>query len=345
MSKIIPHLWFDKEAREAADFYCAAFPDSKITQSVILRDTPSGDSELISFQLAGQPFMALSAGPLFKFNPSTSFILNFDPSKGRSKEDLEAEGASGRLKLPRGDARHDASSSLEAEGASGRSKLPRGDARHDASSSLEALWEKLLPGGKVLMALQQYPHAPLYGWLQDRYGVSWQLMLSDSGDKRPFITPALLFVGEVCGKAEEAGAFYASVFEHSGAGSIHRYPAGMEFDKEGTVMYSEFMLGGQWFAAMDSGYKHEFAFNEAISFMVYCDSQEEIDHYWIRLSAVPEAEQCGWLKDRYGLSWQIVPRALDGMMQDPDQGRVARVMQAILQMKKLELAKLQRAYA
>ncbi|GFP28828.1 VOC family protein, partial [Candidatus Hakubella thermalkaliphila] len=139
--------------------------------------------------------------------------------------------------------------------------------------------------------------------------------------------------------------FYASVFEHSGAGSIHRYPAGMEFDKEGTVMYSEFMLGGQWFAAMDSAQKHNFAFNDAISFMVYCNSQAEIDHYWTRLSAVPEAEQCGWLKDRYGLSWQIVPAAMDAMMQDPDQGRVARVMQAVLQMRKLELAMLQIAYA
>jgi predicted 3-demethylubiquinone-9 3-methyltransferase (glyoxalase superfamily) len=124
-----------------------------------------------------------------------------------------------------------------------------------------------------------------------------------------------------------------------------RYPAGMEPEREGTLMYSEFMLEGQWYAAMDRAQKHNFAFSEAISFMVYCNSQAEIDHYWTRLSAVPEAEQCGWLKDRYGLSWQIVPAAMDAMMQDPDQGRVARVMQVVLQMKKLELATLQKAYA
>lgn len=298
MKKIVPHLWFDNQARQAAEFYCAIFPDARITRSVVLRNTPSGDSDLISFQLAGQPFMAISAGPLFKFNPSISFILNFNPSHGRSKQDLEA------------------------------------------------LWEKLQPGGNVLMPLDQYPFAPLYGWIQDKYGLSWQLILSDpSSEERPFITPALLFVGEMCGKAEEAQEFYVSVFGNARRGAVTRYPADMEPEREGTLMYSEFMLEGQWFAAMDSAQEHKFAFNEAISFVVRCDSQEEIDHFWIKLSAHPEAEQCGWLKDQFGLSWQVVPAAMDAMMQDPDQGRVARVMQAVLQMKKLELAELQRAYA
>jgi predicted 3-demethylubiquinone-9 3-methyltransferase (glyoxalase superfamily) len=149
--KIVPHLWFDKEARAAASFYCSLFPDSSITNSTTLHDTPSGDSQVVSFTLCGQPFIAISAGPLFKFN-------------------------------------------------------------------------------------------------------------------------------------------------------------------------------------------------EAISFIVYCDTQEEIDYYWQQLSAVPEAEQCGWLKDKYGLSWQIVPTALDRMMQDQDPERLARVTQAFLKMKKFDLAALQRAY-
>ncbi|MDW7774020.1 MAG: VOC family protein [Desulfobulbaceae bacterium] len=149
--KIVPHLWFDKEAKEAANFYCSVFPDSKITNISTLHDTPSGDCDIVSFTLFGQPFMAISAGPLFKFN-------------------------------------------------------------------------------------------------------------------------------------------------------------------------------------------------ESISFMVYCDTQEEIDYYWEKLSAVPEAEQCGWLKDRYGLSWQVVPAALDKMMQDHDSERLARVTQAFLKMKKFDLAALQRAY-
>jgi predicted 3-demethylubiquinone-9 3-methyltransferase (glyoxalase superfamily) len=97
--------------------------------------------------------------------------------------------------------------------------------------------------------------------------------------------------------------------------------------------------------AMDSALGHDFSFNEAISFMVHCDTQEQIDYYWQRLSAVPEAEQCGWLKDRYGLSWQIVPRAMDKMMQDSDEETMARVTKAFLSMKKFDLAKLEEAYA
>jgi predicted 3-demethylubiquinone-9 3-methyltransferase (glyoxalase superfamily) len=149
--KIVPHLWYDKEAREAAEFYCSVFPDSKVTSVTTLQGTPSGDAVSVSFVLSGQPFMAISAGPLFRFN-------------------------------------------------------------------------------------------------------------------------------------------------------------------------------------------------ESVSFIVYCENQQEIDHYWEKLSAVPEAEQCGWLKDKFGLSWQIVPRAMETMMLDTDPVRLARVTQAFLQMKKFDLAALQKAY-
>jgi predicted 3-demethylubiquinone-9 3-methyltransferase (glyoxalase superfamily) len=296
--KIVPHLWFDKEAKEAADFYCLVFPDSRITNITTLHDTPSGDCDVVSFTLSGQSFMAISAGPLFKFNPSVSFILNFDPSKDpRSRE------------------------------------------------SLDALWEKLSQGGTILMPLDKYPFSERYGWIQDKYGLSWQLILSDaSGEERPFITPSLLFVGDVCGKAEEASNFYLSVFKNTKKGITARYPRGMEPDREGTIMFTDFMLEGQWFAAMDSAKKHNFAFNEAISFIVYGDTQEEIDYYWEKLSAIPEAEECGWLKDKYGLSWQIVPAVMDKMMQDQDSERLARVTLAFLKMKKFDLAALQRAY-
>lgn len=151
-SRIVPHLWFDREAKEAAEFYCSVFPDSRVTHVTTLHDTPSGDCDVVSFTLSGQPFMAISAGPMFKFN-------------------------------------------------------------------------------------------------------------------------------------------------------------------------------------------------ESVSFMVNCDSQEEIDYYWERLSAVPQAEQCGWLKDQYGLSWQIVPAELDEMMRNDDPRTIARVTQAFLPMKKFDLAALRRAYA
>src|ERR671916_501632 len=149
--KIVPHLWFDKEAREAAEFYASVFPDSKITNVTTLHDTPSGDSDVVSFELSGQPFMAISAGPLFKFN-------------------------------------------------------------------------------------------------------------------------------------------------------------------------------------------------ESISFIVYCETQGEVNYYWEKLSAVPEAEQCGWLKDKYGLSWQIVPTELDEMMRRGTPEQMARVTQAFLKMKKFDIVELKKAY-
>jgi predicted 3-demethylubiquinone-9 3-methyltransferase (glyoxalase superfamily) len=242
--------------------------------------------------------MAISAGPLFKFNPSISFFLNFDPSRDKN-----------------------------------------------ARENLDALWEKLSQGGTVLMPLGKYPFSERYGWIEDKYGLSWQLILSNpEGEERPFIVPSLMFVGAVCGKAEEAVNFYLSVFKNSKRGIAARYPKGMEPDKEGTIMFSDFMLEGQWFAAMDSAREHSFNFNEAVSFMIYCDTQEEIDYYWEKLSAVPEAEQCGWLKDKYGVSWQVVPTAMDQMMSDGTPEQIARVTQAFLKMKKFDIAELKKAF-
>ncbi len=118
----------------------------------------------------------------------------------------------------------------------------------------------------------------------------------------------------------------------------------MEPEKEGTVMFTDFKLEGQWFTAMDSAREHNFAFNEAISFIVNCNDQVEIDYYWEKLSAVPQAEQCGWLKDKFGVSWQIVPVDMDEMMQDQDPERSARVTQAVMKMKKFDIAELRKAY-
>ncbi|HEX5774704.1 MAG TPA: VOC family protein [Candidatus Paceibacterota bacterium] len=298
MQKIIPHLWFDTEAKEAAEFYVSAFEDSKVTNVTTLHDTPSGDCDVVSFELAGYSFMAISAGPLFTLNPSISFMLNFDAGKD--------EGA--------------------------REKL-------------DELWEKLADGGKALMPLQEYPFSKRYGWVADKYGVTWQLILSNpDGEERPFIVPSLMFPGELYGKAEEATDFYLSVFKDSKRGTLARYPTGMEPSQEGTVMFTDFQLEGQWFAAMDAAGTHDFSFNEAISLIVRCDSQEEIDYYWEKLSAVPASEQCGWLKDRYGVSWQIVPRSMDEMMSNSTPEQMERVTKAFLAMKKFDLAALERAY-
>lgn len=297
-NKIAPHLWFDKEAKEATDFYCSLFPNSKIKNITTITDTPSGDCDVVSFDLWGQPFMAISAGPFFQFNPSVSFMVNFDPSKDPAAEE-----------------------------------------------HLNTVWEKLLEGGFALMPIGEYSFSKRYGWLKDKYGLSWQLILSDpGGEERPFIVPSLLFTENVWGMAEEASEFYISVFKNAKRGGIYRYPAGMEPDKEGTIMFTDFMIENQWFAAMDSAREHGYAFNEAVSFIINCDTQDEIDYYWEKLSWVPEAEQCGWCKDKYGLSWQVTPTVLGEMMTKGTREQVDQVTQAFLKMKKFDIEELQRAY-
>ena len=289
--KITPHLWYDTEAVEAARFYSSTFPDSRVTNVTTIPDTPSGDCDVVSFELFGQPFMAISAGPLFKFNPSVSFLLLCE-----------------------------------------------------TADEVDTYWGSLAEGGKALMPLDSYPFSERYGWMEDRYGVSWQVMLSGEAPAQR-ITPTLMFVGDVCGEAEAAFAHYTSIFPDSAVGDVVRYSEGEAPDREGTIKHGRFRLAGQWFAAMDSAYPHEFAFNESISFIVGCETQAEIDRYWDRLSAVPEAEQCGWLKDRYGLSWQIVPSSMDVMLRDGTKEQVSRVTEAFLKMKKFDIAELERAYA
>ena len=209
---------------------------------------------------------------------------------------------------------------------------------------VDELWKKLSSGGAALMELGRYPFSERYGWLQDKYGLSWQVMFMGERKVKQKFTPTLMFVGAVCGKAEEAIKTYTAVFHDSKVGNILRYGEGEEPDKKGTIKHAAFTLEGQEFAAMDSAHPHNFTFNEAISFMVYCKTQEEIDYYWGKLSARPDAEQCGWLKDKYGLSWQVVPTVMDEMLKAKDEKQLARVTAAFLRMKKFDIAALQRAY-
>lgn len=208
---------------------------------------------------------------------------------------------------------------------------------------VDELWENLSGGGTTLMPLDAYPFSERYCWIQDKYGLSWQVIFSQSMPEQK-VVPSLLFVGDVCGQAEEAITFYTSVFDGSEVGNILRYGPDQKIDKEGTVMHADFTLTGQGFTAMDSALEHDFAFNEAISFMVQCDSQKELDQYWEQLSHHKEAEQCGWLKDKYGISWQIVPAQLDELLSETDSGKATRVTEALLGMKKLVIADLRRAY-
>jgi predicted 3-demethylubiquinone-9 3-methyltransferase (glyoxalase superfamily) len=298
MSKITPHLWFDTQAVEAAEFYSEVFPDSRVTNVTTLHDTPSGDCDMVSFTVWGHEFMAISAGPLFEINPSISFMVNFDPAT-----------------------------------------VP------DAAQTLDRIWDRLIDGGQELMPLGEYPFSKKYGWVADRYGVSWQLILSDpDGDPRPTIVPSLLFTGDVCGRAAEAREFYVSVFGDAEVGLVAGYPEGSERNQAGMTMYSDFRLGDGWLVAMDSAEDHAFGFNEAVSLLINCSDQAEIDYFWERLSADPESEQCGWLKDRFGVSWQVNAAELNDMLTSGTTEQVDRVTQAFLPMKKLDLATLRAAY-
>ena len=215
----------------------------------------------------------------------------------------------------------------------------------DTKEEVETLWGKLSPGGKALMELGAYPFSEKYGWTQDRYGLSWQVMFMGDRKWKQKITPTLMFVGDNCGKAEEAIHTYTSVFHESQIRDIFRYGKEAAPDREGTVAHAAFTLDGQGFAVMDSAREHNFTFNEALSFVVNCETQEEIDYYWGKLSADLKAEQCGWLKDKYGVSWQVVPTILSQLLGDKDRTKAARVTQAIMKMKKFDIEGLKQAYA
>ncbi|MEI8216928.1 MAG: VOC family protein [Eubacteriales bacterium] len=291
MERIVPHLWFDKEAKEAALFYTSLFEQSKVLNVTVIEGTPSGDAESVNFELAGQQFMAISAGPFFKFNPSISLMVACN-----------------------------------------------------SASEVNTKWKSLSEGGTELMPLGEYPFSKRYSWVQDRYGLSWQLMLTDGGQSVPKITYNLLFSNESCGKAEEAVMYYNEVFDNSEIGIISRYKEGEAESAKAKINYAAFKLDGIAFSAMDNGFNVDYGFNEAFSLIVNCKDQKEIDYFWEKLSAVPEAEQCGWAKDKFGISWQITPVIMNEMMKSGDREKMKRVTEAFLKMKKLNLEVLQKAY-
>jgi predicted 3-demethylubiquinone-9 3-methyltransferase (glyoxalase superfamily) len=208
----------------------------------------------------------------------------------------------------------------------------------DTEADVDRVWEGLVDGGRVLMPLGRYDWRPRYGWLADRWGLTWQVALRAEEAPPRTVVPALLFGGERAGQAETALRHYAGVFPGSRIDHVlHR--------DDGLLMHGAVRLGDEPLTAMDSPEPHAFDFSEAVSLMVLCEDQAEIDRYWTALSAVPEAEACGWLKDRFGVSWQIVPRGLDAMFADPDPTRVERIMNRFLTMKKIDIPTLEAARA
>ena len=273
---IYPCLWFDANAKAAADFYCSIFNNSKIK---------SENPMVVIFELEGKKIMGLNGGPMFKINPSISFFVSCS-----------------------------------------------------TDHEIEELWKKLSDGGSQLMPLDKYPWSEKYAWVRDKFGMTWQLMKEELEAGAPKIKLAFLFSNKQFGKGVEAVDFYTSVFPNSKIHEMNLY--GKEAPQtEGNLMFGEFDLGGEFFAAMDGPGNHEFDFNEGLSLVVNCDSQEEIDNYWnIFTKDGGQESMCGWLKDKYGVSWQIVPSILGELMNNPQKSE--RVVNAFMKMKKFNIEQL-----
>ncbi len=290
MQKIVPHLWFDTQAVEAANWYVSIFEHSRILRVSSLEGTSSGHVDTVEFELDGVAFSAISAGPYFEFNASVSLMVTC-----RSPEEVDR------------------------------------------------LYSSLSQDATELMPLGEYPFSKRYAWLADRYGLNWQLTCFETDEIAQKIRPNLLFAGDACGEVEAALAFYEKVFPGASVGYVNHYAPGEAQDARAKINYAELSLFGFQFVLMDHGMGGDEAFNEAFSFLVNCDDQAEIDAYWSALSAVPEAEQCGWLKDRFGVSWQIVPADMSDALASLSGEAKQRYTEAFLQMKKLDIAALQRA--
>ena len=281
-NNIHPCIWYDGNAKAAAEFYCSLFPNSTITADTSL---------VVNFEVGGQKFMGLNGGPMFTPNPSISFFVICE-----------------------------------------------------SDEEINELWKQLSQNGKIMMPLDKYDWSERYGFLEDKFGLAWQLMKGNYSDVNQKITPSFLFTGDKYGKAEEAVKFYTALFPASSITGILLYGEGEE-QAAGNVKHAQFILDDKVFMAMDGPGSHGFGFNEAISFVIECNDQEEVDFYWNNLTEDGGQESmCGWVKDKFGVSWQIIPAKLGELMASADREKANRAMQAMLKMKKIIIADLQKAY-
>ena len=296
--RITPNIWCAHDAEEAGAFYASVFDR---TTSRVVAHYP--DDGLPEFQrsFAGQPLtvdVSIDGYRITLINAGNEFAPNPALSFLVSVD-------------PR-----------------------RFDDEYAARGWINRIWTRLGEDGLVVMDIGEYMFSGLYGWVEDRYGVSWQLKLMDlDAEPAPLITPMLVFGGPVRSRSHEAIALYGELLPPSGITRQVEYPV-TEPHVDEPIIYSEFLLAGQRFAAFDSPVDRDFTFTPGLSLQIDCDGQEEIDRIWNTLSAVPAAEQCGWLVDRFGVSWQIVPANLAELMQHPD------AYEHLMRMKKIVIADL-----
>lgn len=271
---IYPCLWFDNNAKEAAEFYVNVFDNSKIT---------SENPLVVEFELNGVRFMGLNGGNQFSPNPAVSYFVYCG-----------------------------------------------GD-----HNKIESLFRKLSEGGMVLFPLDKYDWSEKYAWVQDKFGVNWQLDV-DAINHPQKIVPALLFTNEKAMKVKEAATFYTSVFKDSKILMEYSFPDGEN------LLFMQFKLNNYLFNAMSGGAeKHKFDFSEGNSFVIECDTQAEIDYYWNMFASGGKESMCGWVQDKYGVWWQVVPTILKEQMNTSEKAQ--KVTETFMKMKKFDIETLRKS--
>lgn len=302
MQKLVPNIWCNQNADEVAQFYAETFPNAETTNHqrypteglLDFQQPMAGKTLTIDVSIDGFLITMINADDTFTPNPSISFMIN---------------------------------------NTAGREETDR-------------LWSCLTDGGQVLMPLQEYPFNEYYGWVQDRFGVSWQIMTHQANKcEQPYIYPHLMFGGAAQNRAAEAMEHYTQVFDDSRVLAQTTYGDMGQPDPDDqnptdpqtpitarSIVFGLAELAGQTVGFMDSGVRQPFSFTGGVALLVNAHGQDQLDRYWDSLSANPDAEQCGWLQDKFGLAWEIVPDNLDQLMQRPG------AYQKLMQMKKIVIA-------
>ncbi|RZJ47513.1 MAG: VOC family protein [Chryseobacterium sp.] len=217
----------------------------------------------------------------------------------------------------------------------------------ETEDEVQKYWDQLSDGGIVLMPLDSYPWSKKYGWMRDKFGVTWQIYLGEKQSDQK-IVPTLMFIHQNNGKALEAMELYTHIFPNSKIESVLKYGDGAgdkNHEVPENVQHAHFEIDGYSLFCMDNSYDHKFDFNEGISMVLMTNNQEETDHLWNSLTENGGRESmCGWLKDKFGFSWQIVPKKLIQLMSDPDQEKAQKVVQAMMRMQKIIIKDLEDAY-
>ncbi|MCA9349469.1 VOC family protein [Candidatus Saccharibacteria bacterium] len=334
MQKIIPNLWFDRNARQAVEYYKSIFDDLALTGSsqypkskdqLDLRKTsdtpglPSEDSEILLSDGSDADASVTAEKVVLDFggDPGDAGILS---KSSQSLADFQTDLAGQDLTISISIYGYDftlinAGPEFKATPSNSFMIYFNPTKPGQSKQDLTKIANRLLEKGTALMPLQEYDFSPWFAWIEDKYGFSWQLILIEPQDPEyPRIVPAWMFGGPVQNQAKSASSYYQSVFKHSSRGLEFSYPKATGPAQAGSIMYSDFKLENQWFAANDAGVNQDFSFTEAVSYQINCADQAEIDYYWSKLSNDPASEQCGWCKDRYGISWQIVPANIEKLM-------------------------------